>query len=119
MHSLNRITLIGRVGKDPVIKELDNKRTVCNLSLVTAEYYKDKNNKSVEKVTWHSLTLWTPLAEIATKLVRKGMKIYVDGKVKNNNFKTTEGIEYRTYDIEVENLLVLGNTTKNEKRNDN
>jgi single-strand DNA-binding protein len=78
---LNRVTLIGRLGKDPEVRRLDSGVAVAKFSLATSETYKDKEGNKQETTEWHNVVVWRSQAEIAEKYLKKGMLIYVEGKL--------------------------------------
>ncbi|MCC6725407.1 MAG: single-stranded DNA-binding protein [Saprospiraceae bacterium] len=78
---LNRVTLIGRLGKDPEVRRLESGAAVAKFSLATSETYKDKDGNKQETTEWHNIIVWRTQAEIAEKFLKKGMLIYVEGKL--------------------------------------
>ena len=111
MAGINKVILIGNLGKDPEIRYLDNNKVVANLTLATTENYKDRNGNRVENTEWHDLELWDGLAKIAEQYLTKGKSIYVEGKIKTDSWKDDEGNnKYRTR-IRVQNMTMLGGGT--------
>lgn len=102
---VNKVILIGRVGKQPEIKEVNQKK-VASFSLATSEYYKDKNGERKEKTEWHSMSVWGPLAEVVEKYVSSGMRLYIEGKITNNNYEK-DGVTHYGYKINVSVLNML------------
>jgi single-strand DNA-binding protein len=78
---LNRVTLIGRLGKDPEVRRLESGAAVAKFSLATSESYKDKDGNKVDTTEWHNVVIWRAQAEIAEKYLKKGMLIYIEGKL--------------------------------------
>ena len=78
---LNRVTLIGRLGKDPEVRRLESGAAVAKFSLATSETYKDKDGNKVDTTEWHNIIIWRAQAEIAEKYLKKGMLVYVEGKL--------------------------------------
>lgn len=107
MIGVNKCTLIGNVGNDPVIKLLDNGSKVANVSLATSESYKDKNGNKVDSTEWHELEVWGKLADIFEQYVKKGSSIYVEGKIKTDSWEN-EGVKMRRTKIRVLNMTMLG-----------
>lgn len=102
--TLNKVMLIGNVGRDPEVKRLDSGMTIVNFSIATSETRKDK-----EPVTeWHRLVMFNKLAEIAEKWVKKGHKIYVEGKIQTRKWTNKEGIDQYTTEIICDQLQMLG-----------
>lgn len=100
MAGVNMAVLLGNVGKDPEIRSMQNGDKVANLSLATSESWKDKSTgERVEKVEWHRLTVWGPLADIVEKYVRKGSKIHVVGRIQTRKYTDNSGAEKYTTEI--------------------
>ena len=111
MAGVNKVILIGNLGKDPEVRYLENNKVVANLTLATTENYKDRNGNKVENTEWHDLELWDGLAKIAEQYLTKGRSIYVEGKIKTDSWKDDEGNnKYRTR-IRVLNMTMLGGGT--------
>ena len=107
--SINKVFLIGNLGKDPEVRHLESGVAVCNFSIATGETYKDKN--SGEKVThteWHNIVLWRGLAEVAEKYLKKGAKIYIEGKLRTRSWQDQEGNTRYTTEILGDNMTMLG-----------
>ena len=116
MAGVNKVILIGNLGKDPEVRYLDNNKVVANLTLATTENYKDRNGNRVENTEWHDLELWDGLAKIAEQYLTKGKSIYVEGKIKTDSWKDEEGNnKYRTR-IRVQNMTMLGGGTGRRNR---
>ncbi|MAJ50627.1 MAG: single-stranded DNA-binding protein [Flammeovirgaceae bacterium] len=108
MAGVNKVILVGNLGKDPEVRYLDNNKVVANLTLATTENYKDRNGNKVENTEWHDLELWDGLAKIAEQYLTKGKSIYVEGKIKTDSWKDDQGNnKYRTR-IRVQNMTMLG-----------
>lgn len=106
---VNKVILLGRVGKDPEVRNLENGATVANLTLATSEKYKDKQTGESKEVTeWHRLVLWRGLAEIAAKYVHKGDLLYVTGKIKARSWDSDDGKKHYITEIFVDELKMLG-----------
>lgn len=98
--SVNKVILIGNLGRDPEIKKLENGATLASFSIATSESYKDKvSGKKIENTDWHDVVLWRGLAELAEKFLKKGMKIYVEGRLKKRSWQDREG--NTRYNVEV------------------
>jgi single-strand DNA-binding protein len=112
--SINKVILIGNLGKDPEVRHLENGAAVANLPIATSETYKDR--KTGEKVTqteWHTIVLWRGLADIAEKYLHKGDKIYIEGKLRTRSWQDQDGNNRYTTEVVADNLTMLG------KMNDN
>ena len=98
--SVNKVILIGNLGRDPEIKKLENGATLASFSMATYESYTDKvSGKKIENTDWHDVILWRGLAELAEKFLKKGMKIYVEGRLKKRSWQDREG--NTRYNVEV------------------
>ena len=108
MAGVNKVILVGNLGKDPEVRYLDNNKVEANLTLATTESYKDRNGNRVENTEWHDLELWDGLAKIAEQYLTKGKSIYVEGKIKTDSWQDDQGNnKYRTR-IRVQNMTMLG-----------
>lgn len=96
MASLNRVTLIGNVGKDPEIKTFASGNKVASITLATSERYKDRNGEQKEDTEWHSVQCFGKLADVVERYVRKGMLLYVDGKIRTRSYEADGRTIYRT-----------------------
>lgn len=105
---INKVILLGNVGKDPEIRHLDNNLVVARFSLATSESYKNKNGEKVTNTEWHNIVVWRALAEIAEKYVKKGSQIYVEGKIRNRSWDDKDGNKRYTTEIDCDVLQLLG-----------
>jgi single-strand DNA-binding protein len=105
---INKVILVGNVGRDPEIKHLDNNVAVATFSLATSESYKNKNGEKVTNTEWHNIVLWRGLADIAEKYIRKGSQIYVEGKIRSRSWDDKDGNKRYTTEILGETLQLLG-----------
>jgi single-strand DNA-binding protein len=106
MAGINKVILIGNVGKDPEVKVLDNGVRVANFPLATTEYYK-KDGVRHEQTEWHHIVLWRGLAEVAEKIVRKGATLYVEGKLRSRSWEDKDKIKRYSVEIVADNLSLL------------
>ena len=109
--------LVGNLGKDPEIRYLDNGRAVCNFSLATSETYKNKEGQRVTNTEWHNVVLWTPLAEIAEKYLKKGGQVYIEGKIANRSYEDKEGITRYITEVVGREMTLLGKKPDSEESN--
>ena len=108
MSGVNKVILVGRLGKDPEVRNLENGAAVANFTIATSESYKDKTTGEKKEVTeWHNIVLWRGLAEIAQKYLHKGDIIYVEGKLRTRSWEK-EGITRFTTEIIGDNMTMLG-----------
>ena len=111
--SVNKVILIGNVGKDPDVRHLDRNVAVANLVLATTErsYTLQNGTQVPERTEWHNVVLWGGLAEVAEKYVHKGDRIYIEGKIRTNTYEGQNGIRrYRT-EILAESMEMLSSRT--------
>ncbi len=90
---LNRVTLIGRLGKDPEVRRLESGAAVAKFTLATSESYKDKDGNKVDTTEWHNVVVWRSLAEIAEKFLKKGMLVYVEGKLTYRDYTDKDNVK--------------------------
>jgi single-strand DNA-binding protein len=109
--SVNKVILIGNVGKDPEVRYLDNNLPICKLSLATSEVYKNKAGEKVTTTEWHNVILWRGLAEIAEKYVKKGSQIYIEGRLRTRSFDDKDKIKRYTTEIVADVMQLLGKRT--------
>ena len=89
--SVNKVFLIGNVGKDPEVRHLENGGPVARFSLATSESYKNRNDEKVTTTEWHNIVIWRRLAEIVEKYVKKGSKLYIEGRITYRSWDDKEG----------------------------
>tara|TARA_B100000902_G_C26683441_1_gene608936 strand:- start:13 stop:396 length:384 start_codon:yes stop_codon:yes gene_type:complete len=115
MSGVNKVILIGNLGKDPEVKYLDNGVAVANISLATSENYKNKQGERVSQTEWHDVVLWRGLAEVAEKYLKKGSSVYVEGKLRTNKWvDKDENTRYKT-EILADKLTMLGRSQNQEQ----
>jgi len=114
MSGVNKVILIGNLGRDPEVRHLDNGRAVANFSLATSESYKNRAGERVTSTEWHNIVLWTPLAEIAEKYLKKGNKIFVEGRITNRSYEDKEGNKRYITEVVGNNLVMLGGRTEGD-----
>ncbi|MCF8245736.1 MAG: single-stranded DNA-binding protein [Saprospiraceae bacterium] len=104
---LNRVTLIGRLGKDPEVRRLESGVAVAKFSLATSESYKDKEGNKVDTTEWHNVVVWRGQAEIAEKFLKKGMLIYVEGKLTYREYTDKDNVKKYFTEIVASNFQML------------
>ncbi len=112
-RSLNRATLIGNLGRDPELRTTPGGISVCTISVATTDSFKNKNNEWQESTDWHSVVLWEGLAERAHKFLKKGSKVYIEGKIKTRSYEK-DGITKFVTEIRATNLILMGERVGNE-----
>jgi single-strand DNA-binding protein len=114
MAGVNKVILIGNLGKDPEIKYLEGNIARVNFSLATSEFHKDKNGNRVEQTEWHNIVLWRSMAESAEKLLKKGMQIYLEGKLQTRQWTDKDNNKRNITEIVGESFLVLQKREANQ-----
>ena len=109
----NHVQLIGNVGQEPTITNLESGKKVARFSLATNEYYKDAKGEKQTETNWHTVVAWGKTAEIIEKFVSKGKELGVTGKLKTRTYTTDDGNERYVTEVEANEILLLG--SKNEK----
>ena len=112
-RGINKVILIGNVGKDPEVKHLDNGMVITNFPLATSETYKNKDNDKVTSTEWHNIVLFRNLAEIAEKYVKKGDPLYIEGRIRTRSWEDKEGNKRYTTEIVGNIMQMLGSGGKN------
>src|SRR5690625_4454536 len=108
-RGVNRVTLIGNLGKDPETRFTPSGSAVCNFSLATSESWNDKQTgQKMEATEWHRIATFGKLAEICGEYLRKGQQVYIDGKLKTSKYTGKDGIERYSTDIIANNMQMLG-----------
>ena len=114
--TVNKVILVGNLGKDPEIRRLENGAIVASFSIATSESFTDKNSGEKKEITdWHDIVLWRGLAEIAEKYIRKGTKIYVEGKLKKRSWQDKEGNTKYNTEVIGEELTILSRLEISDK----
>ena len=118
MAGVNKVILLGNLGSDPQIRHLEGGVARANFSLATTEAYKDKTGKRIEQTEWHNIVLWRGLADLAEKYLKKGMTIYLEGKIQSRNWQDKEGMTRNITEINVETFKILSKKEpEQEKKN--
>ncbi len=108
MSGVNKVILIGNLGKDPDLRNFEGGNVVANFTLATTEVYRDRTGNKVEQTEWHNIAMWGKLAEIAGKILRKGAKVYIEGRIKNRSWDDRDGNKRYITEIVAENFTLLG-----------
>jgi len=108
MAGVNKVILVGNLGKDPEVRHLENGAVVANFPLATTESYKDKNGNRQDQTEWHNIVLWRGLAEIAEKWLKKGSSVYIEGKIRARKWEDKDGNTRYTTEILGDNMTMLG-----------
>jgi single-strand DNA-binding protein len=108
MAGVNKVILVGNLGKNPEVKYLDSGVAVANFSLATTENYKNKEGERVSQTEWHNIVLWRGLAEVAEKWLKKGSSVYIEGKIKTRKWEDKDGNTRYNTEILADNMTMLG-----------
>ena len=114
MAGVNKVILIGNLGKDPEIRYLDNGTPVVNFPIATTETYKNKQGEKVSQTEWHNIVLWRGLAEVAEQWLKKGSSVYIEGKIRNRKWEDKEGNTRYNTEILGDNMTMLGGKRHDE-----
>ncbi len=107
MRGVNRVMLIGNLGKDPDVQYLEGNIAVAKFPLATTETYKDRSGKLISQTEWHTVVLWRGLAELAQKYLHKGSLIYVEGRLRTRSWEDKEGNKKFATEVVGDNLIML------------
>ncbi len=110
---VNKVILIGNVGADPDVKYLDGGVAVANIRLATTERYRNKNGENIDQTEWHNVVLWRGLAEVVEKYVKKGMRLYVEGRLRTRSWEDQNGVKRYTTEIFADNMQMLSRSDDN------
>lgn len=108
MAGLNKVILIGNLGKDPELKKLESGNAVCNFSIATSETYKNKAGEKVTETQWHNIVLWGKLAEIAAQYLKKGSQCCIIGKITQRSWDDKDGVKRYMTEIIGNEMTMLG-----------
>ena len=108
MASVNKVILIGNLGKDPEVRHLEGGVAVARFPIATSESFKDKSGQRQERTEWHNIVVWRGLAEVAEKYLKKGNSVYIEGKLRTNNYQDKDGIQRYSTEIVADNMTMLG-----------
>lgn len=114
MAGVNKVILLGNLGKDPEVRYLEGGIAVANFTLATSETYKDRTSGERKSITeWHNVVVWRGLAEIAEKYLKKGSQVYIEGKLRSRQWQDKDGNNRYTTEIVADTMQMVG------KRDDN
>ena len=107
MSGINKVILVGHLGKDPEARTLDGGVSVVSFPLATSETF-NKDGRKVEQTEWHNIVMWRGLADVAAKFLQKGKLVYIEGKLRTRSFEDRVGIKKYTTEVVAENFTLLG-----------
>ena len=113
--AVNKVILVGNVGKDPETRYLDENTAVCKFSLATSEVYKNREGEKVTQTEWHNIVLWRGLAKVAESYVKKGSQLYIEGRIRSRSYDDKDGIKRYITEIVGDNMQMLGRKSDNEQ----
>lgn len=108
MASVNKVILVGNLGRDPELKYMPNGEAVCNFSIATTDSWKDKAGAKQERTEWHNIVMYRKLAEIAGEYLKKGRPVYIEGRLQTRKWQTKEGDDRYTTEIVADSMQMLG-----------
>jgi len=112
--SINKVILVGNVGKDPEVRHLDNNVSVANFTLATSESYTNKNGEKITNTEWHNIVCWRGLATLAENYIKKGRQLYVEGKIRTRSYDAQDGSKRYITEIFADAVQLLGRKEDNQ-----
>ena len=119
MRGVNRVMLIGNLGKDPDVQLLEGIIAVAKFPLATTETFKDRSGKLVSQTEWHTVVLWRGLAELAQKFLHKSSLVYIEGRLRTRSWDDKDGVKKYVTEVVGENLIMLDKKTEGMQHDDN
>lgn len=116
MPSLNKVLLIGHLGRDPEVRYLPSGDPVANFSVATSEQWKDKSGNKQERTEWHNIAVFGKLADIAKQILHKGSAVYVEGRIQTREWEAQDGSKRKSTEIHAHNFQALGGKPQGEGR---
>lgn len=116
MAGVNKVILIGNLGSDPEVRHLSSGSVVANFNIATSESYTNKNGERVTQTEWHRIELWDGLAKVAEQYLKKGQSVYIEGKLKTENWQDNDGNNRTTTRIRGLNMTMLGGRNNEQSR---
>jgi len=114
MASVNKVIIVGSLGRDPEVRYMPNGEAVCNFSVATTESWKDKSGAKQERTEWHNIVMYRKLAEIAGEYLKKGRPVYIEGRLQTRKWQTKEGQDRYTTEIIADQMQMLGSNRDNQ-----
>ncbi len=117
MAGVNKVILIGNLGKDPDIISFDEVKK-ATFSMATSETYKNREGQKIEQTEWHNIVCWRGLADVAERFLKKGMQVYVEGKLRNRKWEDKDGNNRHIVEVVADNFMILSRSFQNSKGSD-
>ena len=114
MAAINKVILVGNLGKDPEVRHLEGGATVASFPLATSEYYKDKSGNKVEQTEWHNIVLWRSQAEFAEKYIKKGYTVFIEGKIRTRSWEDKEKNKRYTTEVIGDSISIVNSNIRRE-----
>lgn len=114
MSGINKVILVGNLGKDPEVRHLEGNVSVAKFSLATTEFYKNKDGNRVETTEWHNIVMWRGLADSAEKILKKGSLVYIEGKIRTRNYDDKDGHKRYITEIVADTMTLLNRKSDGE-----
>jgi single-strand DNA-binding protein len=112
--SINKVILVGNVGKDPEVKHLDNNVSVANFTLATSESYTNKGGEKITNTEWHNIVCWRGLATLAENYIKKGRQLYIEGRIRTRTYDAQDGTKRYVTEIYADTVQLLGRKEDNQ-----
>ncbi len=114
--AVNKVILVGNVGKDPDTRYLDENTPVCKFPLATSEVYRNRDGEKIEQTEWHNIVLWRGLAKVAEQYVKKGSQLFIEGRIRSRSYDDRDGIKRYITEIVGDNMQMLGRRQDNDSQ---
>ena len=116
--SVNKVILVGRLGRDPEVRHMPNGEAVCNFSIATSETWNDRQTgQRQDRTEWHNITLYRRMAEVAGQYLKKGSQVYIEGRIQSRKYTGKDGIERTAYEIIGSEMKMLGGGNDSGQQN--
>lgn len=108
MAGVNKVILVGHLGKDPEVRSISSDKKVAKFTLATTESYKDNSGQRVENTEWHNIEFWGPITDVIERYLKKGSQVYIEGRIRTRSYDDKEGIKRYVTEIIGQNMTMLG-----------